>query len=364
MYNSCILNIPMFDLFQEKFLKGHFSEIISLSTLNGITPETDPYASQVLAAAHFSLGQYEDALELLQGLEPTLGNEESFLSLYGATFRRMGNLVASDHIFSRSLALFPENEIIKNNYANLLVDMKKYPEALAILTEVVSNSPDYQDALDNLRRLNSLIEASKELNSIPSHVSASHQITDVSPKKSLDTLLDPLLMAFHTDEVSAYGRLKSLSGLKTITDEPDVQAIGLEKLKLAQTAVSENNPAFALKLCSQAYQHLGCEAVIFNCASDAYLGLNRFLDAEIMTLHSISISGASIKDYINLVSFASMRCDFILAEFYLEKAMCLDSSHASLPQLRQLLYERKRTQENSRFLFENEFPSLSLQLES
>ena len=62
-----------------------------------------------------------------------------------------------------------------------------------------------------------------------------------------------------------------------------------------------------------------------------------------------------MKHYINLVSLASMRCDFSLAEYYFDKATCLDPSNTSLVKVRELLDERKTSKNNAPFLFENKW---------
>ena len=50
--------------------------------------------------------------------------------------------------------------------------------------------------------------------------------------KSVDRLLDPLLMAFDTEEVKEHGRLDPIPSLKASVQETDVRSVGLEKLKI------------------------------------------------------------------------------------------------------------------------------------
>ena len=67
-----------------------------------------------------------------------------------------------------------------------------------------------------------------------------------------------------------------------------------------------------------------------------------------------------MKNYINLSSLASMRRDFKLADFYLQKAICLDSSDPTVARLKEQLESRKSSKSTSNFQFENNWFSKSL----
>jgi len=351
----------MYEMLLEKYQQGHFSEVISIASSSNISPANDPRSAHVFAAALFSLGQVQDAVEILADLESSLSDDDSYLSLYGAALRRCGDLEASKNLFLRAITLAPDNPTLNNNYANLLIDMKQYSDAIDILQNIVDSYPNYIDATTNLSRARALHAQglSTASNDIP--VNSNEESIDIA---QLDVLLDPLLMAFDAQEVKEHGRLQSLPELKTLSDDPDLKSIGIEKLKLAQKSVTEGNASFSLELCSQAYKQLGCESSVFECASDAYISMNRFLEAELSILHSLAFSGSSMKHYINLVSLASMRCDFQLAEFYLEKAVCLDSSNSNLPKLRNLLDKRKSAMADSCFLFQKKWRTETLTQES
>lgn len=338
----------MYDLLLQKYQERAYSEIISIATSNNITPANDPASANIVAAAHFSLGQVRESIELLSVLEESLGDDDSFLSLYGAALRRSGDFKASSLMFKRALAQSPDNIFLKNNYANLLIDLEKYSDAKDLLLTIVSLNPDYKDAVENLQRVESLLLAKSQSNDLYS----SNPATVSSSSRSIDSLLDPLLLAFDSQEVQEHGRLSNLPELKAAVTNTDSRSIGLEKLKLANKAVSEDNLSFALEICSKSYIQLGCDSNVFDCVSDAYLKSNRFLEAEISILHSLAFSPPSMKHYINLTSLASMRLDFQLAEFYYQKAMCLDSTDPNLANLRKLLDRRKISKASSKFLFE------------
>ena len=167
-------------------------------------------------------------------------------------------------------------------------------------------------------------------------------------------------MAFDSEEVKEHGRLSHLSNLKKVVENTDPGSIGLDKLKLANQAISEGNTDFALQLCSQSYKQLGCQPSVFDCASDAYLKCGRYFETEISILHALVFSGPSIKHYINLSSLASMRADFNLAEHYYQKAYCLDSRDITLVQLRESLDKRKLSFKESPFDFAKSWHSEAL----
>ena len=346
----------MYELLSQKFADNRYSEVISIGNSNNITADNDPASAYVIAAAFFSLGKVQQSLEILAELEESMGYDENFLSLYGAVLRRSGDLALSSTIFRRAIAQSPENPTLNNNYANLLIDLGQLTEAKNLLSSIVQSHPDYVDAVENLQRADALISAQTNLSQPTSSI-----INNVAlDSKSVDQLLDPLLMAFDTEEVKEHGRLDSIPSLKASVQETDVRSVGLEKLKIAYKAVSEKNPNYALQLCSQSYKQLGCEGNVFDCASDAYLNIGRYLETEISILHSLLLSGPSMKNYINLSSLASMRCDFKLADFYLQKAICLDSSDPTVVRLKENLESRKSSKLTANFQFENSWFSQPL----
>ena len=337
----------MYDLLLKKFQEGHFGEIISLSESNGLTTGTDPRSLHVVAASHFSLGQIPQALEILLELESSLCDDEGYLGLFGAVLRRSGDFVKAEEVFLRAIQASPASPVLRNNYANLLIDMHRYVEAEDLLKAVLLELPDYSDASNNLQRIKTLrsLEPPKQ----PIETISGQNV--ISPSESPLSLLDPLLMAFDKAEVREHGRLKPISGLKSVCSKVPNRDIGSDKLRVAQKAVSESNPSFALDLCSQAYPELGVDSDLLACASDAYISSNRFLEAEIALLHSMLISGPTLKHYINMISFASMRMDFQLAEYYFAKASCLDSTNPNLAQVRKLLDSRKFSASKSIYEF-------------
>ena len=72
----------------------------------------------------------------------------------------------------------------------------------------------------------------------------------------------------------------------------------------------------------------------YDIVGDIYIAKNNFLLAEVYILQALSMGHSSFKVYFNLSTLASIRKDFILAHFYLDKASDIDPNHSQLVQMR------------------------------
>ena len=319
------------------FNQGRFSEVIQFSKSHSISPQSSPIASQILAASYFKNGDFDESYSILSELESVLGTESDFLSLYAAASRRVGKFQLADSLFKRALSISPNTLEIQNNYANLLIDLKRYDEALKILNNALSVNPSYQDAQFNKNRLQQLISSqSSEL---------SPELGKTNSSSSLD-IGDPLLLAFEQDEVDysvkRYFPKRTDSNLTTDNfPEPNPNSVLLDQLKFAELALKNRNSTSALKICSKALRTFGQQAQIYDIASDAYLQLNKVSQSELCLLHAVALSGKSIKRCLNLASFAMMRHNYQLAEAYIAEASALDPSSDLLDKSKKLLHTHK-----------------------
>ena len=291
---------------QRLFESQKFPEVISFSLENSISPLTDPGSSLIVAASYFRLGNFSKSFEFLNSLEPFFPENSEYLSLYAATSRRLGDYSKASELFLKALRISPESKEIKNNYANLLIDLKKFTEAHEILDKLISDHPSYQDALTNMARLKSLVELASDSKQDYSSIQASND-------SQVSNTLDPLMLAFTEEEVQRFK--KSVS---TNTNTPTLETNSLQKglpnmtaesvaqdqLKLANQAVIDGNPMFALSLCEKALPHLPASSALYDCACDACISLEKFDKAELYALHSIITGQPSFKNYFNLASFA------------------------------------------------------------
>jgi Flp pilus assembly protein TadD len=345
----------LFELYQ----LGRHHEVVARSQALAISAQGQPLAAQLLAASLFQLGEYSRAASLLEDLEAPLGQDRDYLSLYGATCRRLGLLQKAEQLLAKALQLDPTAPQVRNNYANLLIDLGRVDQARELLEQLLREQPDYQDARVNLNRLQ-----------FRAQPAAPAQFATALPEQSAAggwAPADPLMLAFAEEEVRLAGGVQppQLSSadqsLLGSLPAPQPEAMASEQLQLATRAVAEGNSEFALQLCGQALQGLGANAGVYANASDAYIRSRRFSEAEICLLHAIAIGGPTINLLINLVSLTSLRGDVRLAQHYLDQAAGLDPTHPQLSTLRSNLTQREQALAAQPYRFQPRWPEPQLQ---
>ena len=342
---------PLLPLYQQ----GRHHEVVAESQRLGVVPETQPLEARILAASLFQLGEYGQAATLLGALEAPMGHDADYLSLYGATCRRLGLLQQAEQLLHRALQVSPASAPVRNNYANVLIDLGRGDEARTLLEQLLREQPDYQDARQNLNRLQFRQQPPAPAPQAPPSAPAAEPQPSWSPA-------DPLMLAFSEEEVKLAGgvangsRSSAGSQVAQSLQDPQQQQMAAEQLELADRAVKEGNNAFALQLCGQALAGIGANAKLYITASDAYIGLQRFREAEICLLQSIAIAEPSINQLINLVSLASMRGDLALSDHYLDRAAGLDPSNPNLATLRRNVDNRRRALQAKPYRFEPSWP--------
>ncbi len=345
---------------KQLFYAGRHHEVVAQSRSLIDSPEANPLAANIFAASCFYLGDFAKAASVLELIEASMDKDCNYLSLYGATCRRLGLMQRAESLLSRAIELSSGAPEIRNNYANLLIDLGRYKEAQSILEKILHEIPDYLDARSNLNR----ILFHEQVNEVAPQAST-------LPKSQEEpvswTPTDPLMLAFSEDEVRQAGGVKfgkpspSAEKLLSTLPSPQEKGVAADKLRLATDAITEGDFKFALQLCSQALAGLGANASIYVNAGDAYINLQRFHQAEICILHSLQIGGANINHYINLATFASLRGDIVLANHYLDQAAGLDPSHPNLSQMRTNISNRKIQLAGSKYSFECDWSEEKLQ---
>lgn len=319
------------------FKSNRFHEIIShFESLSNFNYSDNPFETNILAASYFKSGNFKKAYDLLEMLESVLFNDSEYLSLFGATCRRLMLFDKAKQYFTRAIEINPNSIYHKNNYSNLLIDLGHYQEAIDILESIIILNPDYSDAQENLNRARFALGRTTDLTDLPSS-----PVTSVSP--TLDststppTFLDPLFIAFSEQEVKEFGRVKnhmkgnstshgSLSQQLSLSSDDSIS----EYLQLAKQAVADQENSQALEYCSQVYQISAPIAPIYSTCSDVYLAQKLFHQAEICILTSLLLSDPTSIQFINLSSLASLRGDLKLAHYYLDRAAALDPSNPNL----------------------------------
>ena len=307
--------------------KSKYTKVIALYQERKNEIDNNPLYMQVLAASYFQINEYEKTLDILYSIEAAIGNDINFLSMFGATLRRLGRKQEASKAFVRAINEDPTNIEVKNNYANLLIDIKDFSEAKVLLEEILQKSPDYEDAQINMNRLKFAID------------SQSSEHIDLTLKT------DPLLDSFSEEEV-VYSDKVLTKGDKNIIGKlpkPNNETITSEKISIARQAIEANNPKFALDILESALHLSGCQSEIYATAADAYLLLKNHRLAENMTLHSIQLGGSKIGLFINMGNFCALRGDTKLAYFYMEKASEIDPEHVALLNLIRIVNKKKES---------------------
>ena len=150
------------------------------------------------------MGLYADAVSASRSSYSVLKHLPEFFATWGAAARRNGELDSSNDIFQEAIQLFPDDTILANNYANLLIDTRNFSEARKLLNKALSENPkNITDIKANLSRIENLEQS---------------QVSDPEPHVSLNgsnyelhVAIDPLLYAFSQPEVSHHDeRLASI----------------------------------------------------------------------------------------------------------------------------------------------------------
>lgn len=317
---------------KQLFDKRQYQAIIELAHQEAITPAGDPLQGQAVAGALFHIGRYGDCLQWCEGLAPALSGQAGFASLHGAVLRRLGRLEQAEQVFRAALANHPEEQQLRNNFANLLIDRGQLEEAETLLKQLLAENPAYEDAKANLNRLG----FQRSMAPKPP-VSAA-----VPLPRNAAGLVDPLLAAFSDEEVKLAGGSPPVS-----TDPTQALVAGLpprslpaeqeELLSFARAQIA-TAPDQAIADCGNLQRTLGVRPELYAIAGEAYIRLQLFADAEVCLLSALALGSVDGAVWLNLANLASMRGDHALALAWLEQLASQQPDHPQLAQVRDALF--------------------------
>ena len=327
----------------EIFEKGNYSEVIDFWDKKQLQASQDPEAAYITAAAHFRLGNMQKACEICELIEGPFLQNANFLSMYAAILRRLNLFTRAEEVFKQALSIEPNSKEIKNNFSNLLIDQKKYIEASNLLKEILKENPTYDDALKNLERCEIIM---REMSNGKAKID-----TNKNKVSADDTFGDPLEQAFSVEEVGRLGGkignvTASVHKLLATDDKRNVEQAELEMIKLATEMINKKQYSDAIELVADIRKK--CDALhgqVYKLASDAFIGLNRFKDAEIFALMAIQKNEKTISIFVNLASFAAMRKDQIMAKHWIMEAEKIDSENENVKKCRELLFPKNNSRE-------------------
>ena len=178
----------------EVFEKGNFSKVIENWDKLQFQASQDP-DSAFIVVYHFRLGDMQKACEICELIRRIVIQQCKFLSMYAAVLRRLNLLTISRRCIQTSFVDRTRiKKEIKNNYSNLLIDQKKYDQAIKILNDILASFPNTKMQFLTSERCKSLIN---DLN-----IKRSANAQDNSIAKVFG---DPLQEAFNPSEVSRVG---------------------------------------------------------------------------------------------------------------------------------------------------------------
>lgn len=328
----------------EIFEKGSYSEVVEYWDKMQFQASQDPDSAYIAAAAHFRLGNIQKACEICELIEGPLSNNANFLSMYAAILRRLNLLTRAEVIFKQALSIEPNSKEVRNNYSNLLIDQKKYDQAMKLLNEILQDFPNYDDALKNLERCKSIISVkSNDSNKIDDKTSK-----NINPDEMFG---DPLDEAFNPAEVSRVGGkigqvTASVHKLLAIDKTENVEEAELEMIKLASEMITKKQHADAIDILINIRKNCsGLYGQTYKLASDAFIGLEKFKEAEIFALMALQNNEKTISNYVNLASFAAMRKDQLMAKYWIIEAEKIDRNDNNVKQCKELLFPSNRSRE-------------------
>ena len=110
-------------------------------------------------------------------------------------------------------------------------------------------------------------------------------------------------------------------------------------IKLATEMVNKKQYTEAIDLLINIRQNNnGLHGQTYKLASDAFIGLERFKDAELFALMALQNGEQTISVFVNLASFAAMRKDQFMAKYWIVEAEKVDSTDNNVKQCRELLF--------------------------
>ena len=253
------------------FSNKNYQSIVDYYSSLTSSGDVTPHEKHIVAISFYYLGDFNSALSLCESIYPFLNGDEAFLAFYGSALRKSGDTDGAHKFYKDSLSSIPGSLLLKNNLANLLIDLSMFGEAKVLLDEVLSQDSQYTDALENIKRLEFL---STQSSSQPAG----------NPASVSSITLDPLDRAFSVEEVqrtfktSAHNQTEDVGvkDFQNILPSLDEKDIDHERIRLARSYLA-SDPLHTLDECKSLFESLGPHSSIYCLAGDAYVRLKLLL---------------------------------------------------------------------------------------
>lgn len=283
----------------------------------------DPNINYLLAFANFRVGRLEACLAHCEDSFVPNADNGAFVGLYGSVLRQLGQLDRSIQVLEDFLTRKQLDSIVQNNLANSYVDAGRLDDAMYMLNSIdIKEAKNEDDVAANKIRVSRLIEAESKYQYRSEPQPSKSGCLENEALQTDELMFDPLERAFNKKEterqvVEALVR-NNKSAVKTIRPEKHApparrnQAEAEEILRLARLEI-QTQPNKAIDDLNTLLAGGYFNGFIYEVASEAYIALKLFHDAEVAALTAYAFGVRSKSLYINLASLATMRGDIRIA---------------------------------------------------
>ena len=125
------------------------------------------------------------------------------------------------------------------------------------------------------------------------------------------------------------------------TDHGILEKADHELIMLATKQIGEKQYRGACEILEKVRRRRGINSTSYKLASDAYIGIENFKEAEIMALTAFINGEKTVANCVNLASLAAMRKDQLMARFWLP-ATRIDKSDENINKCKELLFPQNK----------------------
>ena len=282
-----------------------------------------------IAAAFYQKSLFNDCTEFAIKYITIVCQDPNFCALVGSAYRKNMYFDKALELYQAGLFVCSDSLQLKNNLANLYIDMNMFDDSEALLLEVLRIDPDYIDAKENLKRLY-LLKAQGTNLFTDDIVSSEFSNTQQDGFPFTIEQFDPLLNAFSSAEatVSSTSALPSPSFvenvlvldeiLRGVEDSVDTNLV-TELLSVARS-FNSIDPHKALEQCDACYRKFGAYPPTFQVAGEAHLILGNLDKAKGYLLTSLHLGHKNVTLCLNLASISLSQNDLSLYKYWLSQA--------------------------------------------
>ena len=257
--------------------KGFYTEIIQKWTKGDYNGIHDPNNLMIIAADYYKIGDIIKTKKVIEDNYALISNGSGFHAFYGSVLRKSGLVEEAKHVYEEGLITDPNNPFLKNNYANLLIDIGDLNGAESILKGLLKSKPaNLEDIEVNLARI-------EHARSVLTKAQNKRELGDATNVPNVT--LDPLKSAFTSEEVEYSLERRSIADRKRLKKniedgaKSEFERFGVSKeaalLEFTQLCrqTYKNNPEETLNDLDFIFKSGLKTPILYDIAADCYLRL-------------------------------------------------------------------------------------------